>query len=232
MQHTASFTYLIFLMWIEITWWKAIKENKILFISKVSLCLAANLNVLLFQYYKESFSQCFDHLLKSLKNNILWHWQMCYLILFSCCPSNQIPSLEGTETSYPGGCRWVPVCGCSWDWESHLRIGLSDSGAQPAAVRMVWQHLIWTGSPRRRGKATGAAVYIWKLYDRSDMSKVWFIVLRIPAEVFWHSNNCFTNLLKIEFTEIRTPFSCRHWSNISCLLFYCILFDLSQITFM
>lgn len=164
-----------------------------MFVTKVSnLYSAANLDVFFFffQYYNKKFSQRCAHLLKSQENNILWQWHMCYLIPFSCWPSNQILSLKGTETSYPGGCRWVPVCSCSWDWKSHLRIWFCDSCAEPASVRMVWQHFVRASSPRWCGKATGAAVYIWKLYDRSDISDVWFFALWIPAEFFWHSNAC------------------------------------------
>lgn len=181
-HYAVSFSYLIFLKSIEIARWKVIKENKVLFVIKISnLRLAASLVVVLPQYYSENFCLGCDQLLRSQENNILWQWQMGYLIPFSCWHSNQILSLEGTETSYPGGCRWVPVCSCSWDGKSDLRIRFCDSCAEPAAVRMVWQHFVRTGSSRRRGKAARATMYIWKLYDRSDMSDVWLCVLWIPA---------------------------------------------------
>lgn len=187
-QYAVSFSYLVFLQCIEITRWKAIKENEVLFVIKISnLWLAASLILLLYQYCSENFCLGCDQLLRSQENNILQQWQMCYLIPFPCWHSNQILSLEGTETSYPGGCRWVPVCSCSWDRKSDLRIRLCDSRAEPATVWMVWQHFVWTGSSRWRGKAARATMYIRKLYDRSDMSDVWFCVLWIPAEFFWHS---------------------------------------------
>lgn len=187
-HYAVSFSYLIFLKNIEITRWKAIKEYKALFVIKISdLWLAASLVVVLCQYYSDNFCRGCDQFLRSQENNILWQWQMCYLIPFSCWHSNQILSLEGTETSYPGGCRWVPVCSCSWDGKSDLRIRFCDSCAEPAAVWMVWQHFVRTGSSGRRGEAARATMYIRKLDDRSDMSDVCFCVLWIPAEFFWDS---------------------------------------------
>lgn len=144
----------------------------------------ALLQVWLYCYISEIFYLGFDQLLRWQENNILWQWQTWYLILFPCWHSNQILSLEGTETPYPGGCRWVPVCSSSWDGKSDLRVRLCDSCAEPAPVWMVWQHFVWTGSSRRCGKAARATVYIWELYDRSDMADVWFCVLRIPGELF------------------------------------------------
>lgn len=142
---------------------------------------------------------------KISKSDILWQWQICYLIAFSCWCSNQILSLEGTETSYPRGCRWVPVCSCSWDGKSDLRIGFCDSCAEPAAVWMVWQHFVRTGSSRWRGKAARATMYIRKLYDRSDMSAGWFSVVWIPAEFFCIQKAWFKNLVKMKCSKIKLP---------------------------
>lgn len=187
-QYAVSFSYLIFVKCIEITRSKQIKQNKVLFVIKISnLWLAASLVVLLYQYYSENFCLGCDQATKmARKQYSLAVTDVLFNSLF-CWHSNQILSLEGTETSYPGGCRWVPVCSCSWDGKSDLRIRFCDSCAEPATVWMVWQHFVRTGSSRRCGKAAGATMYIWKLYDRSDMSDVWFCVLWIPAEFFWHS---------------------------------------------
>lgn len=142
------------------------------------------LQVWLYCCISENFCLGFDQLLRSQKNNILWQWETLYLIPFPRWHSNQILSLEGTETPYPGGCRWVPVCSCSWDGESDLRVRLCDSCAEPASVGVVWQHFVRAGSSRRRGKAARATVHIWELHDRSDMADVCFCVFRIPGELF------------------------------------------------
>lgn len=134
--------------------------------------------------YCENFCLGFDQLVRSQENGIFWQQLMLYLIPFPCWHSNQILSLEGTETPYPGGCRWVPVCSCSWDGKSDLRVGLGDSRAEPAAVGVVRQHFVRAGSSRWCGKAARATVYIWKLHDRSGMAGVCFWVFRIPGELF------------------------------------------------
>lgn len=72
----------------------------------------------------------------------------------------------GTQTPDPGGGRWLPVHRVLRDGARGLRVGLGDAGAEPAAVRVVRQHLVRAGAPRRRGQAPGAALHLRERPDR------------------------------------------------------------------